>query len=301
MNIRQVTAKKDKLHKTVLDEAIKAAPFLNFVEFYPTTAEAIPYKDTDDPTGGLQSRAKGADYAGADDNLNKTPSSVPVKMLGLPVSIDKLDLQTHMNIPALKSSRFKGVARNFGKKLVAKMYIGTGAGNELPGFSTYVDAAYDIALAANGLDLDVAASEKIFFRQLDQMIADVDPQVMAMNPNLWAYFQEKARERHALNWSKNEFGRLIPHYNDIPLVPIKGNGITQTEDQGTAVGVCTSLYLHRFAELDDVCFHTTVGVDVTPIKDIDNEVIKKGNIELYGVPVRYNKKALVRMKGLYFG
>jgi len=299
MDLRRATKVKSALTKGPLAAALKAEPFLGYVEFYPTAAEAVAYKDTDDPTGGLQSRAKGADYAGGDDDLNKTPGSSAVKLLGLPVAIDKLEMQTHMDIPALKTSKMLSVARNFGPKLAAKMHNGTGAGNELPGFPELVDAGFDIALATNGLDLNTAANVNIFFRLLDQYIAEVNPQVITMNPLMWSFFQEKARERHALTWDKNEFGIPVSRYALVPIIPIRQAGITQTETQGTSED-CTSIYMLRFAELDDVCFHTTVGLDVTDIQMLDNEVIKKGNMELYGIPVRYKKDSIVRLKGARF-
>jgi len=117
---------------------------------------------------------------------------------------------------------------------------------------------------------------------------------------MWAWMQEIARSMHALTWSKNEFGKPIANYCGLPMYPIRNSGITLTEDKGTSTNVCTSVYLTKFGDLDDLCFHTTEGIDVTPIKIRDSLVIEAGQIEIYGTPVLYKTKAIARLDGLYF-
>lgn len=294
----RAVSKSDQDHSPVVAEILKTEPFLNHLEFTKTKAEAVAYKNTNDPTGSMQARAKGAEYVSATD-LNKSPASATVCMHGLPVTIDKLEIQAHYDIPALKASKMIAVARNFARELVALLHNGTGTNNKIKGLINLVDASYTFG-ETNGTDLNSAAGQKTFLRQLDQQIADLDPDVISLHPYMWAWMQEVARQMHALTWSKNEFGKPVANYCGLPMYPIRNSGITLTETKGTASGICTSVYLTKFAELDDLCFHTTEGIDVTPIQITDSMVIKKGQIELYGTPVLYKTKAIARLNGLYF-
>lgn len=298
MKLRAVS-KSDQDHSPVLQEILTEEPFLEFPEFTKTRAEAVAYKDTNDPTGTMKARTKGNEYASS-DSLNKTPASASVCMHGLPVTVDKLEIQAHYDIPTLKASKMIGVARNFAHELVALMHNGAGVGGVIPGFVNLVNASYEFA-ETNGTDINTVAGKKQFLRELDQQIANLDPDVLTMAPYMWAFMQEVARDMHGLSWSKSEFGRPVASYNGRPMFPIRNNGITLTEDQGTAVDKCTSVYLLKFGDMDNLCFHTTEGVDVTPIKIRDSMVIENGQIELYGVPVLYKTKAIGRIKGLYFG
>jgi hypothetical protein len=281
----------------VANEILRESPFLAELEFFRTSAEAVAYKETDDPSGSMQARTKANEY-GTKESLNKTPQSEAIKMHGLPVTIDKLELQTHYDIPSLMQSKMLGVARRFAKELEALVHNGTGADGKIKGLS--VLASEDETFAeTDGVDLSTSEGEKWFFRQLDMRIAETDPDALSMAPLMWAWMQEKARERHALTWDKNEFGAPILKYAGRPMYAIRNNGIPFTEDQGAATGKCTSFYLSKFAELDDLCYHTTVGVDVTDLEIRGSMVKQEGMIELYGTPVKYRKHAVNRIAGLY--
>lgn len=297
MRLGQVSA-SDQLTQAVVRQMLAFSIFLGFLEFFNVQSEAVPYKTVDDPSGSILARAKGTDFASS-TSLNKTQASATIKLLGLPVTIDKVERQTHNNIPALMERRILSVARNFAGKLESLLFTADGSSNFITGFTSLCDAGYSIAAAANGLDINT--DSKSFLMLLDQYIeAQHGTGVIAVAPKMHAWMNYNARQIGA-TWNLTDYGVPIMTYNGIPVVSIGNSGIPITEDQGTATGKCTSVYLLKFGEEDNVSIPTTVGVDVTPVEVHGTKTIEDGLIELYGQPVLYRTDAIIRIKGLYFG
>ena len=291
----------DVVTAAVIMAMMLEVPFLNNLEFMRTTSEAVPYKPTDvaDMTGEF--RAKGSDWAGATP-ISHTPTSAALGIFGEPVTIDKFEKQTHMDIPALKTAKMRSVGKALAKDLVKYVFTGSGASNQWKGITPIVETSglgIEVALATNGLDLNTTSNWQTFFMTLNEYIAAYNPSVIAMNPTFWTWFTWVAEERHALTWAKNEYGQMIHYYNGIPIIPIRGSAIPSTETQGTSSD-CTSLYLLKFGELSDITIYTTMGIDVTDFVKVGSSPLEEGAIDIAMTPVLYNNDALIRIKGARF-
>jgi hypothetical protein len=148
----------------------------------------------------------------------------------------------------------------------ALIIAGSGTGNNMAGLATILDGTTNVpglgitmvidalsgsGLSGNSFDLTTADNYDTFLEQLDKWKADVmGADAIICNESMAARLTTIARVKHALTWTKDEFGKPISQVNGLSIIPVDDSTITKTEpdNAGTPVNDTTSIYVIRNGE-----------------------------------------------------
>jgi hypothetical protein len=148
----------------------------------------------------------------------------------------------------------------------ALIIAGSGTGNNMAGIATILDGTTNVpglgitmvidaltgsGLSGNSFDLSDAANFDTFLEQLDKWKGDVmGADSIICNESAAARLTTIARVKHALTWSKDEFGKPISQVNGLNIIPVDDATITSIEpdNAGTPANVTTSIYVVRNGE-----------------------------------------------------
>jgi hypothetical protein len=146
-----------------------------------------------------------------------------------------------------------------------------------------------------------------FFETLDAEIEVVNPDVLVMPGALKARLKAVARGALEVINVQDFYGanQRVETYNGIPIVNAgyAANGstsvITITETLGNSGAACTSLYLLKFGEAEDITVSTNVGMDVEDLGLVGTEYITMVEFDVDLLVL--NAKALGRIDGIKLG
>jgi len=161
--------------------------------------------------------------------------------------------------------------------------------NSFDGLKKRLTGNQVVAAATNGLG--PVAGGQAFFDALDDLMARVPSGVDAlyMNAAIQAKVRSSARRLGAWQQSRNEFGVPIDTYNGVPLLVIGTNAagteiLPQTETQGTASGITSSIYAVSWSDGPadaGVGGLTNGGLQAYDLGEIDSMPVFRTRIEFY--------------------
>lgn len=169
------------------------------------------------------------------------------------------------------------------------------------------------AAATNGLAASGSqAAAMAFLDQLDILLAKV-PGINSSNGAIYANSSVLPRIRSAARWAggfdtvrEDLTGKRVLTYNAIPILDpgdnLAGTPILpQTETQGTATGVCSSIYAVKFGQNEadkGVTGLTNGGVMVDDLGMLQSQPVYRTRIEFYCGLATFGGKAAARMTGV---
>lgn len=164
---------------------------------------------------------------------------------------------------------------------------------EFDGLKERLTGGQVITAGANGLPVlgsDDAARHS-FMDKVDETIAAVDGPVDAlyMPKAIRTKLAGSARRLGFWDRDRDEFGRVVEYYNGIPMLDL-GNDLSgtailpQTETQGTATGVTSSLYAVHFSNDESeagVSGLENGGISVKDLGETDDAPVYRTRIEYF--------------------
>ncbi|GMU99369.1 MAG: hypothetical protein AMXMBFR51_21040 [Ignavibacteriota bacterium] len=261
----------------VLSRILEVCPLFQYADFRrdPSEYGNIPDKST---FTGSSARAEGA--SAQKDAQIPSPAYKKLAIYEREITIDnlrKLDTRITGSPNGLKlfgDRQLNALAVKLGQEVQIDMFQGTDSSNRMLGISNFVkDAAAGGQTAALGfttteqaamnyqvsLQLNTTANQDAFVEILFKQLLNVPgANAIICNANLGARLTTIAKRIGAAGETLNSFGIPVNTFNNVPIVVVDTNTITQTESDGTNTD-CTSLYIVRFGEELGVTFVTNSG------------------------------------------
>ncbi len=300
---------QDDLQRGVIETFVLESSIFDRLHLIPVQGNAYAYNE-ELTLPGTAFRALNAAYAESTGTVN--PKTESLKILGGDADVDKFVVQTrgHLNDQRAVQTRLKvkSAVYNF-HNTVFNGNVGTDA-NSFDGLKTRLTGGQVIAAGTNGLPVLGADdnARHAFLDKLDEAIAQVqNPQAIYTNRSILAKIKSSARRLGKWNQTINEFGKSIDYYDGLPLLDagtqVDGSTfvLPQTETQGTASGICSSIYVLGLSQDESevgVAGLTNGGVMVEDLGHISEKPVYRTRIEFYCGIALFGGRAASRLTGV---
>lgn len=261
----------------LLAKMVELSPLLQYAEFRKDYSTGITVPDKNSFSS---SAARAVNAPVQKDNQVPTPVTVALALYGREIGVDDLykkDAEltgSPLGLLRWLDRQLAGLAVKLANEIQIDMIQGTAASNRMLGIGNFVkDAAAGGQTTALGfttaelaamnsqvsLQLNTTANQDAFVEILFKQLAAVPgANAILCNANLAARLTTIAKRLGAAGETVNSFGVPATTFNNVPIVSLDTNTITQTESDGTN-NDCTSAYIVRFSEELGVCFATNSG------------------------------------------
>jgi len=258
---------------TALARLLEDSPLVQFLELnsaFQEEATESKYRPVN-ATGSLQTRNEGGGYTPGAITLEAQQESV-LRFHGGAVKVDETRLADAerglLDIRQYLDARIPEEFQTFLEEYETELMKGTGTGVpcHLKGLKTILNGTDDIpgytgvkcVINANdytndpetkSFDLTDSAMWKLFVQQMRLWLRSVpNCNGIWMSPLLWSIIAGIADEMHALTTSMNQFGVPVKAFDNITLIPLLDDTITNDEPDDDNVEETTSLYIVRAQE-----------------------------------------------------
>jgi len=299
------------LQTLAVSEFINQLPLANYLQFYSITGNADTPRKVDANLTAGDTRVIGSDYTAK----SNTPGfgAIALKIYGDKVKTDIAYQRRGVDIGSQRALDLANFSRSLGRyfmnaiindALTVETFSGikeqaTALGRKI----VYSSADGGIFPSGNG-NTEVKA-QMAFMEWLDAQIADImgGPQVILANGAFIARLESVGKNFVQTSTAQDIYGlnQVVKSYKGIPLINAgfqanaSGLVIPSTEVEGTSSD-CTSLYLLRFGEMQDITFATNVGLDVKDLGLVGTEYITM--VEFDVDMAILNDKAFKRLAGI---
>jgi hypothetical protein len=300
------------LQSLAVSEFVSQFPLAPYIEFYSINGNAdTPRKVSAGITAG-DTRIIGTDYTAKSD----TPGfgAVALKIYGDKVKTDIAYQRRGTDIGSQRALDLANFSRSMGRYFMDSVINDALSVEKFSGIKEQIDALSrkEVYLTVNGGSVPTGngntevKAQQAFREWLDAQINDImgGPQILGMNGAMIARLESMGSNYVTFSNVQDIYGanQVVRSYKGIPIVNFgfkaDGSGlvIPSTETEGTAVGTCTSIYLLRFGEMQDVTFATNVGLDVKDLGLIGTEYVTM--VELDVDLAILNAKSVKRLSGI---
>jgi hypothetical protein len=302
---------QNDLQRGVIETFVIEANVLDRLPLLPIQGNAYAYNE-ELTLPGIEFRAVNSAYAESTGTINQKTESLVI--LGGDADVDTFMVKTRGNLNDLRAAATRGKVKAANFKFQDAFINGDVAvdANSFDGLKKRLTGAQVIAAGANGLAVLGAddAARHGFLDQLDALLALVpNADALYMNAPILAKVKGSARRLTIFDQTVDTFGRKIGTYQGVALIDIgnKADGtpiIPQTETEGTAVGITSSVYAVRFGRDESdraVTGLTNGGIDVRDLGEQDAKPVFRTRIEFFcGLGV-FGGKAAARLTGVLNG
>lgn len=199
--------------------------------------------------------------------------------------------------------------------IVQRIVAGSGASNQMAGWSTILDGSTNIpglgitgvinALTGSGLsgtsfDLSAEANWGKFLEQYEKWIAELGGDVMVVaNKSMKARLATIARKFNSWGQGVDRFGKPIDQINTEEIVKVDNSVITNTEpdDAGTPNNDTTSIYLvtNRVGHAN---INTNSGLAFYDVGELEDDMAERIKFEFAGSHEIRTKRAIRRVRNI---
>ena len=279
---------------TVMEIYARSSMLLSVIPFEDMQGNAYKFNRE----SSLPSTAfRGVNEAYAESTGKVDPVTESLAIAGGDIDIDNFLLKTGGpgQRETQESMKIKSLALNMTKYIVK--------GDS----STEIKAIDGLQVRATGNQLIAAGSTAngtpLSLAKLDELIDAVDnPTHLVMNKTLIRKLTAAARTTAVggfITWEKDEFGRRIAFYNDLPLIAVEEDststailGFTEAASSGTSTG--TSIYCVRFAE-DGVKGLQNADMEIRDLGELQTKPVVRSRVEWFITLAQMQEKALARL------
>ena len=300
---------QDDLQRGVIETFVQESPILDRLPMIDVQGNAYAYNE-ELTLPGVAFRAVNTAYVESTGTVN--PKTESLKILGGDADLDRFIVQTRGNLNDQRAVQAR-------LKVKAAVYsyhdtffngsVGTDV-NSFDGLKTRLTGGQVITAGTNGLAVLGADdnARHAFLDKLDEAISVVaNPGAIYCNRAI--LFKIKSSARRLGKWAQTitDFGKTIDYYDGIPLLDAgtKSDGTTnvlpQTETQGTAAGICSSIYVVGFSQGEDeigVAGLTNGGVMVDDLGMVSDKPVYRTRIEFYCGMAAFGGRAASRLGGV---
>lgn len=299
---------QNDLQRGVIETFVIEANVLDRLPLLPIQGNAYAYNE-ELTLPGIEFRAVNSAYAESTGTINQKTESLVI--LGGDADVDTFMVKTRGNLNDLRAAATRGKVKAANYKFQDTFINGDVAvdANSFDGLKKRLTGGQVIAAGTNGLPvLGTTDNDRhAFLDQLDALLALVpNADALYMNASILAKIKGSARRLTIYDQSVDSFGRKIGTYQGVALIDIgnKADGtpiIPQTETQGTAAGITSSVYAVRFGRDESdraVTGLTNGGIDVRDLGEQDAKPVYRTRIEFFcGLGV-FGGKAAARLTGV---
>lgn len=261
----------------ILSKILEVCPLFQYADFRLDPSE---YGNIPDKATWTSSAARAEGMPAQKDVQVPTPAFKKLAIYEREITVDnlrKLDSRITGSPNGLKlfgERQLTALAVKVAQEVQIDMIQGTDASNRMLGIGSFVkDANAGGQTAALGfttaeqaamnvqvsLQLNNVTNQDGFVEILFKELAKVPgANAIVCNANLGARLTTIAKRVGAAGETLNSFGIPVSTFNNVPIVIVDTNTITQTESDGTNSD-CTSLYIIRFSEELGLTFTTNSG------------------------------------------
>lgn len=308
------TLSRNDLQRGVLETFVIESPVLDRLPLKPIEGNAYAYNE-EATLPGVEFRAVNAAYAESTGAVVQRTETLVI--LGGDADVDTYIQQTRSNINDQRATQTAMKVKAAAYKYQDAFINGDVAvdANSFDGLKKRLTGTQVIDAGANGLAVLGAsdADRHAFFDVLDAAIAAVpgltpDNGAIYSNNLIRSKIKASARRLTMPLTPREQFGKTIETYNDLPLLDIgnKADGtliIPQTETQGTAT-TASSIYIVKFGEDDGD--RGTTGLyngppEVFDVRDLGEQQAKpafRTRIEGFLGLALFGGKAAARLRGV---
>jgi hypothetical protein len=229
------------------------------------------------------------------------PQSEVLRIAGGELDVDTALIKTHG--PQVRTRQESMQVKALGLKIAAAMINGDSSdGVSIDGLRTRV-RGYQL-LPAN--EAASNANSPLSLATLDEAIDRVDgPTHLIMNKRMRNKLSQAAKDRDVggdLHWGKDDFGRRVGFYNDLPILIAdedeRGQRIIDFNEAGPGGGTtCASIYVVSFGE-GKICGLQNGIMDVRDLGEIDAAPVLRTRIEWLVAMAVLHGRAVARIWGI---
>lgn len=296
---------QNALQRGVIETFVIEGAVLDQIPLLEISGNAYSYNE-EAALPGVEFRAVNAGYTESTGTVNQKTESLVI--LGGDADVDRFIQQTRSNLTDQRAVQTRMKVKAATYKFQDTFINGDVAvdANSFDGLKKRLTGVQVIDADTNGLAVVGAddAARHTFLDRVDELIAAcAGADVLYMNAAILGKLKSAARRIGGWTQGRDDFGRTIDAYNGIPLRDIgkKADGtniIPQTETQGTAVGITSSIYAVRWGQDESDRAVTGLhngGVQVEDMGQLETKPALRTRIEFYtGLAVFGNGAARLR-------
>lgn len=299
---------ENDLQRGVIETFVMSSPVLDRLPLLDIEGNAYAYNE-EAALPGVEFRAVNAAYTESTGTFNQRTESLVI--LGGDADVDRFIVQTRGNVNDQRAEQTALKSKALAYKFQDGFINGDTAvdANSFDGLKKRLTGAQTMAAATNGLGVLGAddAARHSFFDQLDALQALVPggPDVFYTNDLILGKIKSSMRRLTMYTTRQDAFGRIVPEYNGIPIYDIGLTAagvriIPQTETQGTANAIASSIYAVKFSGSEAEAGVTGLnngGIDVRDLGEQDAKPVLRTRIEWFTGLAVFGKGA-ARMTGV---
>lgn len=299
----------DDLQRGVLETFVQESSVLDRIPFLTIEGNAYAY-NAEATLPGVEFRAVNGAYNESTGTVN--PKSESLVILGGDADVDRFIVKTRGNLNDQRAVQTRMKVKAASYFFQDKFINGDTAVDTLgfDGLKKRLTGAQVMATATNGMG--PVAGGHDFFDALDALIAQVpglnaSNGALYMNRKVISKIWSSARRLGGADMITEALtGKPVRTYQGIPLLDIGQTAagadiIPQTETQGTATGVASSIYAVRFGQAEGdqaVTGLTNGGVQVYDLGELDTKPVYRTRLEFYTGLALFGGKAAARLTGV---
>lgn len=312
MGISLVEAAKlseTKLQRGIIETFIQEGAVLDRIPLKPIDGNAYAYnKEATLP--GIEFRAVNGSYTESTGTVVQATETLSI--LGGDSDVDTFIQATRSDVNDQRATqdrlKVKAATYKFQDTFInGDVAVDT---NAFDGLKKRLTGSQVIDAATNGLPVIGASSSDrhAFFDKLDELLDALNGEADAlyMRKAIRAKIRSSARREGFYAADRDEFGRKVETYNDVPMLDLGTNAagteiIPQTETQGTATGICSSIYAVRFGqdEADQaVTGLTNGGVSVRDLGEQQAKPALRTRVEFFVGLATFGGQGAARLRGV---
>ena len=283
---------KTNLQRGVIETFVQESKVLDRIPLKPIEGNAYAYNE-EATLPGVEFRAVNSAYSESTGTVNQKTETLVI--LGGDADVDTFIQQTRsdLNDQRAEQDRMKVKAASY--KFQDAFINGDVATdpNSFDGLKKRLTGSQVIDAGVNGLPVIGASSDDrhAFFDKLDELLAAVKggmADVLYMNASVKSWLASAARREGFFKQERDEFGRIVDFYNEVPFVDLGENLagapiLPQTETLGTK-NDCSSIYAVRFGSDEGdraVTGLTNGGVMVKDLGELQSKPAYRTRIEFF--------------------
>ena len=284
------TLSDNDLQRGVIEIFVLESSVLDRIPLLEIEGNAYAYNE-EATLPGVEFRAVNAAYTESTGTVNQKTEALVI--LGGDADVDTFIQRTRSNLNDQRATQTRMKVKASVIKYQDAFINGDTAvdANSFDGLKKRLTGTQVIDTDTNGLAVVGAddAARHTFLDRLDEAIAAVPgADALYMNRAIRSKVSAAARRLGFWDRTRDEFGRTVQTYNDIPMLDIgkKADGteiIPQTETQG-ASAVASSIYVVKFGDDESdqaVTGLTNGGIQVKDLGEIDSKPVIRTRIEFF--------------------
>lgn len=300
---------KTNLQRGVVETFVQESKVLDRIPLKTIEGNAYAYNE-EATLPGVEFRAVNSAYSESTGTVNQKTETLVI--LGGDADVDTFIQQTRSDLNDQRAEQDRMKVKAASMKFQDAFINGDVATdpNSFDGLKKRLTGGQVIDAGANGLPIIGASSDDrhAFFDKLDELMAAVKggaPDVLYMNNLVKSWLASAARREGFHKQERDEFGRIVDFYNEVPFVDLGENLageriLPQTEKVGAKEGT-SSIYAVRFGSDEGdraVTGLTNGGVQVKDLGELQSKPAYRTRIEFFCGLAVFGPGA-ARLRGAY--